>query len=274
MKIALFVLASASLLAAQVPQTVPQLAPPPPPKGPILAATPPTAPTPPPIYVEGLNAVNQAEWAKAAADMKAAQAAMVKDRADGALYWQAYSEAKLKDAQAAIDHLRQLRKDYPNSDWAPDAKALELQIQHRDMPGRLMILRDRLQPAKLEPGDDLKLLAINGLMQNDPKQALPVLEKVLASTDSSAVKQRALFVLAQSHTPEASAAIAQFAASASQPELRRAAIESLMMSGNDTALIALARKETNPDLKRQIVEELSNMHTKAATQYLIEILNN
>ena len=46
------------------------------------------------------------------------------------------------------------------------------------------------------------------------------------------------------------------------------------MQGNAAALVALARKEPNTsELKRDIVSRLSQMNSKVATDYLLEIIN-
>ena len=37
-------------------------------------------------------------------------------------------------------------------------------------------------------------------------------------------------------------------------------------------LVDIARKETDPELKRQVVQRLSNMRSKEATDYLMELL--
>ena len=57
------------------------------------------------------------------------------------------------------------------------------------------------------------------------------------------------------------------------PEVRKAVINALFISGNAEGLVALARKEQDPSMKKEMVSKLSNMHSKAATDYLIEILN-
>jgi len=57
------------------------------------------------------------------------------------------------------------------------------------------------------------------------------------------------------------------------PHLRRTAIQSMFVRGDATDLIALARKETNPEMKRQLVEQLSLMPSKEARDYMLEILN-
>jgi HEAT repeat protein len=55
-------------------------------------------------------------------------------------------------------------------------------------------------------------------------------------------------------------------------DVRRAVINALFLQGNAAALITLARGEQNPGLKRDIVSKLSNMKSKAATDYLVELL--
>jgi len=57
-------------------------------------------------------------------------------------------------------------------------------------------------------------------------------------------------------------------------EVRKAVLDALMVQSNDTALIAIARKETNPELKKIAVERLSVMGTRAATDYMLQILND
>ena len=57
------------------------------------------------------------------------------------------------------------------------------------------------------------------------------------------------------------------------PEIRKAAINGLFTSGNAEGLVALARKENDPAMKKEIVSRLSTMRSKAATDYLLELLN-
>jgi HEAT repeat protein len=57
------------------------------------------------------------------------------------------------------------------------------------------------------------------------------------------------------------------------PEVRRAVINGLFVSDNAEQLVALARKEQDPAMKKDIVSKLSNMRSKVATDYLLELLN-
>ena len=56
-------------------------------------------------------------------------------------------------------------------------------------------------------------------------------------------------------------------------DAREAAINALFIKGDAHSLIELAKKETNPDLKKRIVSKLSVMGNREATDYLMEILN-
>ena len=56
-------------------------------------------------------------------------------------------------------------------------------------------------------------------------------------------------------------------------DIKRIIINALFVQGNAESLVAIARKETDPALKRELVSKLSVMKNKVATDYLLEILN-
>jgi HEAT repeat protein len=55
-------------------------------------------------------------------------------------------------------------------------------------------------------------------------------------------------------------------------DIRKAVVNALFLQNNATALVALARGEKNPEMKKEIVSKLSNMKSKEATDYLLELL--
>jgi HEAT repeat protein len=57
------------------------------------------------------------------------------------------------------------------------------------------------------------------------------------------------------------------------PDVRKAVINGLFTSNNAEGLVALARKEQDMTMKKDIVQKLSNMRSKVATDYLLELLN-
>jgi HEAT repeat protein len=56
------------------------------------------------------------------------------------------------------------------------------------------------------------------------------------------------------------------------PETKQAIINALFIQGNATAMVGLARKETDLEVKKSLVSRLGLMHSKEATDYLMEML--
>jgi HEAT repeat protein len=56
-------------------------------------------------------------------------------------------------------------------------------------------------------------------------------------------------------------------------DVREAALEALFISGDAHSLVELARKETDPEMRKQIVEKLSVMGNREANDYLMEFLD-
>jgi len=69
-----------------------------------------------------------------------------------------------------------------------------------------------------------------------------------------------------------SEALTSIYASDSSADVRKAVVEALFLQNNATALVALARAERNPEMKKAIVSRLSLMKSKEATDYLMELL--
>ena len=84
----------------------------------------------------------------------------------------------------------------------------------------------RVSP-ETESDEELKLMAINGIMQSDPDKAIPLLENILKSSQPPKVKNQALFVLAQSSAPRAQQVIEQIARGGANPDLQLKAISYL-----------------------------------------------
>jgi hypothetical protein len=57
------------------------------------------------------------------------------------------------------------------------------------------------------------------------------------------------------------------------PEIKRTVIQAFFLQGNAKALIQIARQEKDISLKRDAVQKLSLMHSKEATEFMMELLN-
>jgi HEAT repeat protein len=230
-------------------------------------------------YRTGRKALDNAQWDQAIAAFDAS-AARKGAAADAALYWKAYAENKASRRDQALATIDALRQAYSSSRWLNDAKALEVEIRGKSgvpvSPGA-------------ESDEELKLVAINSLMQADPNRALPILEKLINSNNSPKLKDRALFVLTQSSSPEAHKVLSNIARGGSNPELQLKAIrymgmmgnedsrhelasiyssssdkrikheilKAFMVSGSRTFLLNAARSEKDPELRREAIRQLA-----------------
>jgi tetratricopeptide (TPR) repeat protein len=230
-------------------------------------------------YRAGTRAIDRHDYEKAIAAMDQVIAAK-SSRADGAYYWKAYAQAKLGRTSDALATLAALQRNFPKSAWLNDAKALD--VETRQSAGQ------KVSPDS-ETNDDLKLLAINGLMHSDPSQATPLVEKVLNDAKNAPkVRERALFVLARSSAPEARQLVARFAEGSANPDLqmkaihylaatdtkadaglftriynqasdaavKRSALQAMFIRRDRDALARIAKTEQNLDLRRQSVHFL------------------
>jgi hypothetical protein len=150
---------------------------------------------------------------------------------DAALYWKAYAENRLGKRDTALTTIADLRRRFPQSRWQKDATALEIEVkQSTGQP---------VKPAD-QSDDELKMLAIQGLMNSDPERTLPLLEKVINGSGTPREKSKALFVLAQSGSPQAREILGRIARGQTNPDLQRKAVEYLGLFGGTEARKTLA----------------------------------
>ena len=173
-------------------------------------------------------------------------------RADASMYWKAYSLSKVARTQDALATLADMQKRFPSSRWIDAARSLEIEI--KQAAGQAV-------SAESQTNDEIRLLALQGMMRSDPDTTLPIVEKMLAGTGSVRVKERALFVVSQSRTPRSREIIANVAKGASNPDLQVRAISLLgQMSGTESrqALADIYRGSSNADVKRAVLRSLAS----------------
>ena len=104
--------------------------------------------------------------------------------------------------------------------------------------------------------EELALAAMEGLMAQPPERAMPIIKKVLSGPQSTLIKKRALFVLSQIDTPEANEILLQTSRSTADAALRREAIRSIGIGGNDKSLAGLLEvyKAGDDEVKGQVLE--------------------
>jgi len=212
-------------------------------------------------------------------------------RADGALYWKAYALNKLGRRDDALAAIADLRKNHAASRWLDDASALEIEIKQA---GGKTVSPDA------SGDEELKLMALNSFMNSDPDRALPLLEKLLHSSQSPKIKERALFVLTQSESPKARQLVVQMAKGGSNPDLqlkavhylgvmggrqelgdvyaatndvevKRMTLHGLMVAGARDQMLAAAKGEKNPELRREAIHWLGTMGAEPELWQLYQV---
>jgi hypothetical protein len=207
------------------------------------------------VYDAGTRALDDRRYDEALEDFSQV-AARAGANADGALYWKAYALNKLGRRDDALAALAELQKSYASSRWLDDAKALELQVKQSS---------GRPVSPEAESDEELKLLAINGLMQSDPDRAFPYLESLFKSSQSPKLKRNALFLLANSNAPRAQQMIEQIARGQANPDLQVLAIRYLgeRRRTNSAQLLAEIYASSNDlGVKRSVLNALRSMRDK------------
>jgi HEAT repeat protein len=103
--------------------------------------------------------------------------------------------------------------------------------------------------------EELALAAVEGLMTQPAERALPIIKKVLAGSQPTLIKKRALFVLSQIDSPEAQQLLAQ-ASRSPDKELRGEAIRAIGIGGDPKALDSLSEiyNTGNEDSRKEVLQ--------------------
>ena len=235
------------------------------------------------LYSDGREALDEDQYDRAAQKFSEL-VSLSGPQTDAAMYWKAYAENKLGKRDSALSTIADLEKKYAQSRWIKDAKALEIEV--RQSTGH---------PANPDNQgtDDLKILALRGIMQGDPARGVPMVESFLNGSASPKLKSEALFLLGQNGSSQARDVLAKIAKGQSNPDLQRKAVEylgifggqqsrqtlseiyastndvavkraiirSYMISGDKEHLFAAAKDEKDASLRADAIRQLGIMHS-------------
>ncbi len=240
-----------------------------------------------PDYERGREALDRGDWQAAVEAFE--EVAANDSLEDAALYWQAYAYNKLGETDRALGLASSLHNRFPTSQWRDDAQALVVEIRGT-------------ASGEASGDDELKLMALNALMNADDDEALPILKELLAGNHSVRLKERALFVLAQSGSVQGYDVLAETARNDSEPELQKKAIrylgvhhseqsldllvdlyasldnlearsmilQSFMIADEKNRLLEVAREEPNDELRGRAIRLLGSMDASAELWELYE----
>ncbi|KAA6456954.1 hypothetical protein DYQ86_24245 [Acidobacteria bacterium AB60] len=199
------------------------------------------------LYSDATRAINESRWSDAEPLLKQISALHGR-RSDAALYWKAYVKSKEGNSAAALASCDSLRSNYPQSTWLKDCSALAIEIHGQT--GNPVV-------PQAESDEELKLLALNSLMQSGNPNALPLLQHIIEGQSSERLKERALFVLAQNQSKEAHDLLGQIVRGEKDPNLQIKAIRLLAAaqgSGSAELLLGIYNKSTDRNVKKAVLD--------------------
>lgn len=199
------------------------------------------------LYDAGVKAVNLGDWVEATSafqkviDLKGR-------RADGAYYWKAYSLQRYGQIAAAKATCEDLRRLHPESEWLNECSELELNV-------RPQYKGDSTLGGK--PDDDMRMFALNRLMQENETQGLVQITEILRGNYSEDLKRNALLVVSHDSSSTAQKYLDDVAEFHNDPIVQTAAIQIIMATrGHDDAALfqSAYKRSSDAEVKITIID--------------------
>ncbi len=237
---------------------------------------------------------------------------------DDALYWLGYSlnnksksRKKTDDTVSlkirAIEELSRLHKRYPDSKWSDDANLLIVEIAGElAKRGLKKYKKVILDSAKEKDNFEIKLAALDSLLNMENEKAFPILEKIVRKDKNAEMRKKALFILSQHNHSRVIPLLVEAALKDKNEENRKSAVfwlgqmdrpdsnrellklyntvgmdlkshilSAISQYGEDKAakqLILLYKQEKDLDLSKQIIFCLGNNDSKEARKFILKLL--
>ena len=192
-----------------------------------------------------------------------------------ALYWEAYARYSLGekgDLRSALVALDAQRTRFPKASTRGDADALAVRVR-----GALARLGDgdaaasiatqaaaqakpctrRGDDADEDNDDDLRIAALNSLLQMNAEQAMPILRQVLAKRDacSASLRAKAVFLVSQKRTPDTEDILLDVVRNDPSAGVRKKGVFWLGQVNSDRAAQALEKLLTSTGTSEELREE-------------------
>jgi len=255
------------------------------------------------LYRAARGALNRNQYARAAQLFESIQNRYARSTyTPDSYYWQAFALYRA----GGVDALRAARRAlqtqgtrYPKAATRHDAEVLLRRVQgelarqgDRDAAADLTVegrdIAETPEPAEpAEPAeppeppddrhssrcddeDDVRIAAIQGLMNMDAERAVPILKSVLARRDAESVclRRKAVWLVSQKHSSESSAILLNAVRSDPDREVREQAVFWLSQVRGEEAVTALDSilrdPKTDPEIQEKAIFALSQQNSPGA----------
>ncbi len=248
-------------------------------------------------YRAAMDAMNDGNYSRAATlFQRVADRYSGSSRASSALYYQAFALYKAggsTNLSNALDALQKLQIDYSAAYRSLDGGTLRIQIcgerarqgdercasevvREAD-PGRQSTATTAGQQQQTgcpreDDENDVRIAALNALLQMNSDQALPILERLLANRQGCEVlRKKAVFLVSQKRSDRAADILIDVARNDPSADVREQAIFWLGQSNTDRSTDLLAdilQKSTDPQAKEKAIFALGQQRNSRAQQLI------
>jgi len=217
-------------------------------------------------------------------------------------------ERQLGGKKEALDKVNLLLEKYPSNDWAKDAKVLRVEIAEALVKNGLKDYRKYINGGiqggvaggielgvlegvsggvyggiegsvkgrgekPRDPELELKLVALDALLNMDEDKAFPILEKLVREGKDPELREKALFVLSQHEGPKATPLLIELATKDPSAAIRGKAIFWLGQRDDQDSLAALIKiyDTADPQFKDNLIMAFSQSDKPQARAKLVEI---
>ncbi len=230
------------------------------------------------VFRAGRDFIGDENWKGAAEQFKSFIESYPKDaNVDAALYWLAFAEVKLEKYIEASGQLQRLLKKFPNSNWADDARTLQLQIDSH--LGENKNIDRTLNPKTRNENDEdeeIKIVALEALFHSNPERGLAFVSNMLkpGSNASRHMKEAGIELIRRYGGAQTVPLLIEVIRNERDGELRKNAIETLGRTEDERAfdvLVEMVRTSTDDEVSNAAVFAISRFETAKARTVLFEM---
>ncbi len=223
------------------------------------------------VFRAGRDFIGDENWKSAAEKFQSFIESYPKDaNIDAALYWLAFAQVKLEKFGEASGQLQRLLKKYPGSNWADDARALQIQIDSR------LGNNQGIGQGLSNDDEEIKIVALEALFRSNPERGLAYVSNMFkpGANYSRHMKEAGIEFIRRFGEEKAVPMLIEIIRNERDTELRKAAIETLGRTGDERAfdiLVELVRNSTDDDLSNSAVFAISRFKSERSRPVLFEM---
>ena len=244
------------------------------------------------LFQAGKDAIHKKDWSAAVEQWKNFSTLFPQSQWGAEpYYWLAYSlnqAAKESDdfekqtamREQAMLKLEMLLKRFSDSSWASDARMLRIEVaEYLSKAGMTQYKKYITDGAESGNGSDMdvKLVALDALMQMDEEKALPILKKIIRENKDKNIRAKAVYVISQHDDPQVSSLLLEIARQEPDSYVREQAVFWLGQREDEHSLKALAdlyAESKDSKFKEKIIFAISQHDSEESFDKLWAIAKN